>query len=255
MQLGKSILASLCLGMIVQQSLQQPAMAGQWSAGPVAIVQASPYIGGESGFLLVPAVAYEGEKLKVRGPFVDYFLIDEGREGFAFALTFALGSNELEVDNDPILAGIDDRDSGLLAGVRAEHPFMKGRASLSLQTDITNKSQGQRATVAWSRPFFSPNPRKFIFTAGIELSWESKDYADYYYGISNQESLNSIYNEYKVDSVVQPSLTFGGYYNFTEKWQVIYNLELQMLSSDVKDSPIVDQSSVASGVVGVVYNF
>lgn len=231
------------------------ATARQWSAGAVGILQASPYVGGDSGALFLPAVSYEGEKLKVRGPFVEYFVYDEGRQGLAIALTLGLGANDLEVDNDPILAGIEDRNSGFLAGIRASYPVLNGSASVALQSDISNNSDGQRATVAWSRPFFNTNPRKYIFTAGVELVWESEDYTNFYYGISAQEALASGFDAYSVSSHLQPALTVGGYYNFMQHWRLIYNLELQILSSDVKDSPIVDQSTVTSGIIGVVYNF
>lgn len=229
--------------------------AGQWSAGPVAIAQASPYIGGEDGFMFFPGVAYEGEKLKVRGPFVDYFVLGNGRGEISIALTLALGPNQLEVDGDEILDGIEDRDSGLLGGVRLDYPMLGGTASLALQTDITDESDGQRVVAGWQKPFFDSDPSKWIFTAGFQIEWVSDDYANYYYGITAEEAAVSSFDEYIVDSTVQPSLTIGGYYNFSEKWQFIYNMEYQLLASDVEDSPIVKDSSALSGVLGIVYLF
>lgn len=244
------LLVAVLLGYSSGSCSQSP-----WSAGPVGILQASPYIGGESGFLFVPAIAYEGEKLKVRGPFVDYYVYDEGRQGLSMALTFALGANDLEVDNDPILNGINDRDSGFLAGVRIESPLFNGTGSLAVQTDIADKSGGQRAIIAWSKPLFDSNPRDWILSAGVEVVWESADYANYYYGVTNEEAMLSVYSEYEPGSIISPALTLGGYYNFTQHWRFVYNLEMQILNSDVKDSPLVDQNTVTSGVIGLVYNF
>lgn len=231
------------------------AAAGQWSVGPVGIMQASPYVGGESGFMFVPAVAYQGEKLVVRGPFADYFLVGGQPGEMSVALTLGLGPNQLEVDGDARLAGIEDRDSGLLGGVRVDYPVWGGTASFALQTDITSESEGQRAVIGWQKPLFNTDPRKWIFSAGVEVEYTTSDYANFYYGVSNAEAAASEFAAYESGSVVQPSITVGGYYNFDKNWQLIYNMSWQVLASDVEDSPIVDQSGVASGVIGVVYNF
>lgn len=229
--------------------------AGQWSAGPVGILQASPYVGGESGFMFIPAVAYQGEKLTVRGPFADYVVSGGRPDELTIALTLALGPNELEIDGDPRLAGIEERDSGLLAGARLAYPLLGGTASVALQTDITDESGGQRAVLGWEKPLFQSSKREWLVAAGIELEYVSSDYADYYFGISADEAARSTFAAYDLGGQVQPAVTLSGYYNLTSNWQVIYAMEWQFLASDVRDSPIVDQSGVASGVVGVVYNF
>lgn len=229
--------------------------AGQWSAGPVGILQASPYAGGESGLMIFPGVAYQGEKFSLRGPFADYYVYGSAREDIAIAVTLALGPNQLEVDGDQALAGIEDRDSGLLGGVRLEYGIWDGTASLALQSDVTDESGGQRIVAGWQKPLFESDPRKWMFSAGVQVEWISDDYADYYFGVSEAEAAASRFNAYEASSVVQPSLTFAGYYNFDENWQFIYNLDWQFLASDIENSPIVDQSSVASGVIGLVYNF
>lgn len=226
-----------------------------WSAGPVAIVQASPYVGGENGPRIFPALSYQGEKLVVRGPFIEYYLNGNARADSSIAITLGLGSNQLGVDGDSRLSGIDDRDSGFLAGIRYTHRLLGGNASIEVQTDITNKSSGQRATLGWDKRLAMGERGKWIIVGGIQLEYINEDYANYYFGVSETESLSSVFDSYSVGTSVQPSITLGGFYNFTNHWQLIYGLEWQFLSSDVKDSPIVDQNGVASGLVGAVYRF
>lgn len=231
------------------------ANAGQWSLGPVLISQPSPYVGGDSGYLLVPGISYQGERLIVRGPFVDYFLYGNGRSQPSVALTLGLGRNQLDVDGDKKLAGIEDRDSGFLGGIRFDYPFFGGVTSLGIQTDISSKSEGQRLSLGWRKPLFDHNPKKWLLAAGVELEWISNDYANYYFGVTRSEALISSFNQYTVDSVVQPAANIDGYYNLTQKWRFTYNVRYQQLASDVKDSPIVDESGVISGILGLTYAF
>ena len=231
------------------------ANAGKWSAGPVAIIQAHPYIGGDNGTMLIPAVAYEGERLSVRGPFVEYKAWDSKRGEPSLAFTLGLGANELEVDGDARLAGIQDRDSGFLAGLRYTMPALYGEFSTSIQADISNKSDGLRVSIGWDKPLITPRQNGWLLSAGVTVEYANSDYADYYFGVSNTEADVSNFAGYEVGSYVQPALTIGGFYSFNKSWQLVYNLEWQILASDVKDSPIVDKSVAASGVVGVVYNF
>ncbi len=231
------------------------ALAGQWAVGPVALQQASPYEGGDSQLRVFPGVAYLGEKFIFYGPQAAYFFKGTRRSDFNLSVTVALGPNQLDVDNDPRLLGIENRNSGLLAGVRMNSKLLEGKASLALQTDVTGQSGGTRAIAAWEKSLFQSNPAKWNFTAGIQLEWNSQDYVDFYFGVSNEEALASRFDAYEAGSTIMPSVTLGGYYNISKKWQVIYNAQYQLLSSDIKDSPIVDQSAVLTGVIGLFYLF
>jgi len=56
-----------------------------------------------------------------------------------------------------------------------------------------------------------------------------------------------------VDSVVQPSLTLGGYYQISKQWNLVANLRWQSLPGDVKNSPTVDGSGGVNGFFGLLY--
>lgn len=245
----------IILSAIATASLSLSSHAGQWSAGAVGLLQSNPYIGGEDGATVFPAVAYQGEKFVLRGPFADYYLIGGERDRPSLSITVGLGPNELEVDNDPILAGIDDRDGSILGGLKYTQSLFGGSFSASLVTDLTNEHQGQRAVVGWQHSLFSATDRSWQVFGGAEVEYLSEDYADYYFGVSENEAAQSSFAAYSVGSIVQPSLTLSGYYNINQQWQIIGNVGWQFLSSDIKDSPIVDQSGVPTGLIGIIYNF
>lgn len=230
-------------------------IAGQWSAGAVALLQSNPYSGGEGGVSVFPAIAYQGEKFVLRGPFADYYLVGGERALPSLSITVGISPNQLEVDNDPDLLGIDDRDTSILGGLRYTRPLWNGSLSASLVTDLTNEHQGQRAVVGWQRSVFAAKNRKWQVQAGVEVEYLTEDYANFYFGVSEEEAARSAFTAYETGNVVQPSLTLNGYYNFNKRWQLIANVGWQFLASDIKDSPIVDESGVPTGLVGIIYNF
>lgn len=229
--------------------------AAQWSAGVIGIGQSNPYIAGETGLDIFPIVAYEGEKLVWRGPFLDYYVIGKQRADTSLSINIALAANDFDTDGDPRLAGIEDRDNSIMAGFTYNQSVLEGTFSFSAQTEVTNKHSGQRATLGWQKALFKDPQYRWQITAGVEIEYLSGNYADYYYGVSQIEQQNSTFDAYDVGSVVQPSVTLGGYYSFNRQWQLVANVGFQMLDSAISDSPIIDADTVLDGFVGVIYNF
>lgn len=227
----------------------------QWSAGVIGLGQSNPYIGGKTGVDVFPVVAYQGEKLVWRGPFLDYFVMGTSRSDESFSVNIAFAPADFDPDGDVNLIGIEERKNSVMAGFTYNQALWTGTISASLQTELTNRHQGQRATVGWQKAIARHTEFKWQITAGIELEYISADYADYYYGVSATEAANSSFDAYDVGGVVQPQATVGGFYRFAESWQLIANIGLQRLDSKVQDSPIIDADWVADGFVGVVYNF
>lgn len=227
----------------------------QWSAGVIGLGQSNPYIGGDTGLDIFPMVAYEGEKLVWRGPFLDYFLVGGSRSEQSFSINIALAPADFDPDGDPDLAGINERKNSVMAGVSYNQAVWGGKLYTSLQGEITNRHSGQRATLGWQTPIAQHPEFRWQLTAGIELEYLSEDYADYYYGISAQESASSDFDVYQVSSVVQPEVSLSGFYRISENWQGVGNIGLQKLDSSIKDSPIVDADWVANGFAGVTYSF
>jgi outer membrane protein len=227
----------------------------QWSAGIGAIGSATPYKGLKTEAFVIPIVAYEGERILWRGPSLQYKLTGLNRNEPSLRLSVELAPNELEVDESDELDGIEKRDFSVLAGIRYIYPTAIGEFSAVFQTDITNKHDGQRGAVNFERVLTSAPDRSWALTAGVQVEYLSDNYATYYFGVSQEEANNSEFAQYEVDAVWQGGVTFGGYYRFAESWQVVAQTRWLSLASDIKDSPIVEDSSTLDGFVGVTYQF
>ncbi len=230
-------------------------LLAQWSGGVATIIPSSPYLGTDTEMRVLPIISYEGERFSWRGPSLAYKVTGVQRGEPSFVLSLNLAPNQLDTDESDRLEGINDRDFSFMFGASYTHPFDFATVSVSLETDVSNKHQGQRAVVGVQRTLFAHAQRKWMVNLGAELEYLSADYANYYFGVDLDEQQNSIFSQYQLGSVVQPGVTLGGYYQINQKWNLVANLRWQTLSSDVENSPIVEGSGALNGFFGLLYAF
>jgi outer membrane protein len=235
-------------------TMSSPLLA-KWSGGIATIVPSSPYLGTDTEIRVLPILTYEGERLSWRGPSLAYKLSGLKRGEPSFSLNLGLAPNKLDTDDSDSLEGINNRDFSFMLGGTYTHPFDFATLTLSIETDISNKHQGQRAVIAGQKTLLTHKQRKWAVNLGIQLEYLSADYANYYFGVDADEQANSAFSQYNVDSVVQPGVTLGGYYLINQQWNLVANLRWQTLPSDIKNSPIVDGSSAVNGFFGLLYSF
>jgi outer membrane protein len=153
------------------------------------------------------------------------------------------------------LDGIKDRAFSFMAGASYRQPFEFATVSFAVETDVSNKHDGQRAVISFERDLLSDPIRGWMVNLGLELEYLSANYADYYFAVDQEEQSNSAFSQYQVGSVMQAGVSLGSFYQITKQWNVVANVRWQALADEVQDSPIVDGSSVINGFMGVIYAF
>jgi outer membrane protein len=243
------------LGLLSFSLLFSSSLLAQWSAGVATIIPSSPYLGADTEIRVLPIVTYEGERLTWRGPSVAYKLSGLKRAEPSFSLTLNLAPNQLDTDDSDSLDGIKDRDFSFMAGASYRHPFEFATVLFAAETDVTNKHDGQRAVISVERHLLFDPKRRWMINLGAELEYLSANYADYYFGVNQEEQNKSAFSQYQMGSVIQPGVSLGGFYKVTKQWNVVANARWQALPDAVKDSPIVDGSSAINGFMGIIYSF
>jgi outer membrane protein len=243
------------ISLLIASLLFSGTVAAKWSAGVATIIPSTPYLGADNAVKVFPIVTYEGEQLTWRGPSLAYKLTGLNRGEPSFSLTLNMAPNQLDTDDSDKLDGIKDRDFSFMAGASYRHPFGFATVTLTAETDVTNKHNGQRAVLSIERPLFTDPKRQWMVNLALELEYLTANYGDYYFGVNQQEANDSVFTEYEAGSILQPGVSLSGFYQVNEKWSVAASARLQSLSNEVKDSPIVDASTSLNGFVGVLYAF
>lgn len=222
----------------------------RWTLGLLAIDRDAPYRQLDEDLLVVPLVRYEGERVYLRGLRGGVVLAREG--GFEFGAFVQGRGDGYDAKDSPFLAGMDDRDFSLDAGLAASWRVPRvGQLEVSLATDILDRSGGQEAEVSWTGLVRAGG---WQILPAVAVKWQSSDMLDYYYGVRADEALVGR-PVYSPGSAIFPELSVLATRPLGERWQLFGRVGHTWLPSEVTDSPLVGEDSRTSLIVGLGYTF
>ncbi len=93
------------------------------------------------------------------------------------------------------------------------------------------------------------------FYPSVVLVYESKKFTTYYYGITQEESTRTAYPFYQPNGGLRAALQTYISYPLYKNYSLFFNLRADRLTNNAKNSPIVDDDFVYSGLASVLYTF
>lgn len=218
----------------------------RWTFGALAIQRDAPYRDFDEDLMVVPMLRFEGERGYLRGLRGGYVLHRDG--GFELGPFLQVRGDGYDADDSDFLAGMDDREFSLDAGVAASWRVERvGQFELSAATDVLGRSGGQELEASYSALFRAGG---FTFVPALSLKWQSEDMVDYYYGVRADEALPGR-PAYRADAALVPELSMLATRRFASNWTIYGRVGHSWLPSEIRDSPIVDASSRTTVMVGL----
>lgn len=224
------------------------------SLGVGFAVGVSPYRDYDTNWSFFPIIRYENDLIYVRDLSLGLKLYDTEPLELSVFLAYDPTHFTNGDSSDRRLRRLKDRREGLLVGGRADWASPVGDFHLTLGGDISGHSQGLVGRLAYSKSF---QYDVFTLTPHLGLVWHSDDYNNYYYGVSNRESLVSGLRPYQADAAFAPFVGFSASLPLgdEERWRLFLSGEVQALPSEIKDSPMVDRSYTYHLGTGISYGF
>ena len=243
----------ILLPLVILLSLATPPALAQeppprWTLGLLAANRDAPYVGLDEGLLFAPLVRFEGERFHIRGLRAGGELYENG--GFGIDSFFQVRLDGYKAEDSPFLAGMDDRDFSLDGGLAAKWSNDKvGQFDLSVTTDLLGRSYGEEVQLSYSVLF-----RRFgwTFVPSLTLQWQDEDLLDYYYGVRDDEALPGR-AAYRPGSAMTPQFLLLATHPLGERWSVFTYLGYSWFPSEITDSPIVEEDSRATVMLGLGY--
>ena len=124
-------------------------------------------------------------------------------------------------------------------------------AKLKLATEVTTKFNGNSADLSFSQ-FIPIASQSVIFQAGAK--WYGSKHANYLYGIYLNEATGQR-AQYAPGSVTVPYLSINTFYPVTKQTSLFANVNVDFLPANAVNSPIVEDKSSVSAILGLNYNF
>ena len=245
------LLAGICL-IPAPAAAEDAAKERELGLGAGASVSTSEYKGEDAGVSPFPIVEFDGEYFFISGLTAGAHVYRDERNDLSLTASYLPQRFDASGNDDAAMRLLDDRDSSVLAGAAYSRTEAWGQARLSMGYDVLGKSNGLTADASYAYPFKSGLLR---LKPVVGVEWTNRSYNDYYYGVSSDEAARSGLSEYKADGGFSPYLGLRLKVGLTDSLDLTTGAKAKWLSSEITDSPMVDQDVKYSLNLGLIYSF
>ncbi len=242
----------LALGVLTAITATSALADNKFSVGAGVGVLETPYKDYDRKVVPVPVITYEGDDFWFRGLGGGYYLWNDESDKLSVTAYYSPFEFKPKDSDNWQLRQLDKRKATLMAGLSYVHNTQYGFLRTSLAGDTLDNSNGISWDLAWLYRYINGG---LTLTPGIGVEWSSENMNEYYYGVSGKESRRSGLDRYDPDSDWSPYLELSASYKLSDDWSVYGVGRYTHLSSEVKDSPMVDKSWAGALSAGVTYSF
>lgn len=227
-----------------------PADPRSWGAGVMAFLSSNPYRDGGMVVRVFPSLTYTSERFYIVGPRAGANLFKNRWISLNLAADYRFTGDAFE--DEPALAGMEKRSDSLMGGLEMSlRNIGKWRINSSIQTDLLGRHDGQEFMCSLGRHFRNG---RWSLTPTAGLVWRSSTYNDYYFGVREQE-VRADRPAYHPGASAEWFARVLARVEVTGSWSLLASTKLELLSGEVRDSPIVDKKVLTSTYLGVNYAF
>jgi len=265
MQMGSRMMRSMGVACVVagflvtagwcQETQTEPRMPDKpsISVGGGAIINSQPYVGTDSRIYPLPLFLYEGKRLYFRGIMGGYWLYSA--EGFSVGPVLRPRFEGYEEDDSSELDGMDDREWSIDGGLGLSWLTDVGLFGVTFVTDLLGRHDGQELDFSYTALFKWAG---FDFLPSVGVRWKSENLVHYYYGVEDDEARvggTFARPSYEGDDAVDPYLRLAVRRKLSDRWSLFGAVQHEWFDSEIKDSPIVEDSYETSFLLGVMYSW
>lgn len=221
-------------------------------AGPY--FQTQPYKDVDTLILPSPVIFYDDGLFYVRWSRAGIYFLGEQTEDYSwgFSLTGQPRTYGYKASDSLYLTGLKEKKNSIEAGIAFSAKVDAASLEVMFLTDILDRYDSWIVKTELGYDF---EIGKLQFYPSIIAIYQSSDFINYYYGISKEESITSAYSEYQANSALQLGAQTYMKYPITDTVSALINLRADFLSSQAKNSPIVEDNYIYSGLVSLIYTF
>ena len=200
---------------------------------------------------VLPGVFYDNNRIYARGAQAGAYIINDGTN--QLAAYAQLDGSEFDPDDATgALQGLDERKASAAAGLSYLRRTPVGGFRLQVATDVLDKSGGNTARLTYLAKITKD---KLTVYPSVGFEYSDADYNQYYYGVSDTESVKTGIAAYTANSSLNPYINVSANYDFNERFAGFANQSVSYLANEQYDSPMVDSRTEATTTLGLLYKF
>lgn len=220
-----------------------------WGLGAGVVANDRGYRGEGIDVVPIPVLYFETQRFRFLGTQAEYELFGDGP--FALDALLEYRFDGFEPDDEPVFAGMDERDGSLHAGFRAAYDFGALRLVGEAAHDVLDEHGGYHASLGVMRAY---ELGTFIVMPKAAVEFFSDDYVDYYYGV-RQNEVRLGRPLYVGDSTVSYDVGVDVQRVFAKRHVVFVSAKYRFFGTEIENSPLVEESGAPQAVAAYVYRF
>ena len=224
---------------------------GRIGLGVGVIARSSPYRGYNGTVSQgIPAISYNGERLQIYGPKIQFGLVGSGKLRLAATGEYRIGA--YDEDDSDFLTGMGDRSDTFMGGLAVQAVLPAGfELSAGYQYDLLDRIGGGEARIAVDKSLQFGVVR---ISPEIAFNWASADISNHDYGVPDEKA-TATRQAYYLDDTYSVEAGLGMFIEITRDWLFFMNVAAESLSDEVTESPIVSEDYVIKGFAAINYVF
>lgn len=202
---------------------------------------------------IAPLFLYDNNRLYLEGTEAGFYAYKDHQHWLRGGLSY--DTRHFDPDNATgLLKGLDERKTSVNAHASYMYISPIGGFEFKVATDVLGRSNAQTFTVA-HRSKFDVLDNTLTIYPKIGATWHSKDYNNYYYGVSAKESALVDIAPYTAKSSYSPFVSVSAKYKITQHLGLFGSQHVEWLSATQKDSPLTDDKLKSIARLGITYTF
>ncbi|MFW2439935.1 MAG: MipA/OmpV family protein [Arenicellales bacterium] len=224
---------------------------GRIGMGVGVIARSSPYRDYDGTVSqVIPAITYNGERLQIYGPRIQFGLVGSGKLRLAATGEYRIGP--YDEDDSDYLEGMGDRSDTFMGGLAIQAVLPAGFGLTGrYQHDLLGRVGGGEARIVLDKTLQFGIVR---ISPEIALTWASADISNHDYGVPDDKA-TAARPAYTLGDTYSTEIGLGMFIEITRDWLFIMNVASESLSDEVTASPIVSEDYVIKGFAAINYVF
>ena len=210
-----------------------------------------PFKSVDDQFTSLPYLSFQYKNFYIEGTNVGYKFINKDNYGLEFLITPRYYESQESFAKNGDLDGIDKTKQTFLAGISSQFKTDFATYTVQVLKDL-GKSNGSELTASASKVFKVSN--SVSLSPAIGLTWQDSNLVDHFYGVQANEVRNNR-PLYQGQSSLNSYVLLTAVWNMTKQVQLLGQIKHEFLGSGITRSPIVDERSISSYVLGTFYRF
>ncbi|MFW2177051.1 MULTISPECIES: MipA/OmpV family protein [unclassified Moraxella] len=202
----------------------------------------------------MPQAFYDNNRVYIEGAEAGMYGYKDAQNEWRLTLGYDSRQFNPEDATKAPLKGLDEREWSVMAGSSYMRITPYGGFKVQAETDALGRNKGTGVKLAHLSKFKLLDDKVTVYPE-LGLQWFDDKYNNYYFGVSQQESTKSGVAKYQADSSVSPYLNVSASYAITPKWSAFISQNVEWLSDEQKDSPLVEDNINSKTKIGFNYQF